>query len=200
MLGLPKSTEVRRALPKAQLFKQFDWKPAWRTAFDEDVARLDFVHWISPKTVPAIATGTDIKEIYIVEVELKSIDYNFDNIQRLAKAIPQKIVWALTCGGKVCIAVYQSRLFSTAWQAADAATLPLNGLDFDAVWQNIVSAIGNFTVSPNSTLTEQIQTNEERAKIERQIATLKRQMAASNQPRRKHELYCQIQELKGGIK
>ncbi len=29
MLGLPSTTEVKRPLPKAQLFKRFDWT-AWR--------------------------------------------------------------------------------------------------------------------------------------------------------------------------
>lgn len=34
MLGLPQSTEVKRPLPKAQLYKRFDWKPSQRESFD----------------------------------------------------------------------------------------------------------------------------------------------------------------------
>lgn len=48
MLGLPPTTEVKRPLPKAQLFKRFDWSPSQRERFDGDVSRLDFVNWISP--------------------------------------------------------------------------------------------------------------------------------------------------------
>ena len=44
MLGLPTTTEVRRLLPKAQLFKRFDWTPSQRERFDADVSRLDFVN------------------------------------------------------------------------------------------------------------------------------------------------------------
>ena len=36
MLGLPQSTEVKRSLPKAQLYRQLDWKPVWRDAFDAE--------------------------------------------------------------------------------------------------------------------------------------------------------------------
>ena len=48
MLGLPQSTEVKRPLPKAQLYKRFDWKPSQRECFDGSVSHLDFVNWIAP--------------------------------------------------------------------------------------------------------------------------------------------------------
>lgn len=76
MLGLPQSTEVKRPLPKAQLYKRFDWKPSQRECFDGDVSRLDFVNWIAPRTLPAIAEGTEVKEIYVVEVALKNRDFD----------------------------------------------------------------------------------------------------------------------------
>lgn len=44
MLGLPPTTEVKRPLPKAQLFKRFDWTPSQRDRFDGEVSRLDFVN------------------------------------------------------------------------------------------------------------------------------------------------------------
>ena len=55
MLGLPPTTEVKRPLPKAQLFKRFDWSPSQRERFDGDVSRLDFVNWISPRTIPGLS-------------------------------------------------------------------------------------------------------------------------------------------------
>ncbi|MDE6856274.1 MAG: DUF4391 domain-containing protein, partial [Muribaculaceae bacterium] len=61
MFGLPSSTEVKRPLPKTQLFKRFDWTASQRDRFDADVSRLDFVNWISPHTVPAIAVGDEVK-------------------------------------------------------------------------------------------------------------------------------------------
>lgn len=61
MLGLPQSTEVKRPLPKVQLYKRFDWKPSQRESFDGDVSHLDFVNWIAPRTLPAIAEGAEVK-------------------------------------------------------------------------------------------------------------------------------------------
>lgn len=196
MLNLPQSTEVKRPLPKAQLFKRFDWKPSQRDSFDGEVSRLDFVNWIAPRTLPAIAEGAEVKEIYVVEVTLKSRDFDIKNIALLGKSIPQRIIYLLRYGNEVMLAVYHSKLFTSPWQSLDDAVLPLNGLSLDAVWQNIVSAIGQFSVKQENSLTEQIQGDEQRAKIERQIETLERQMYAAKQPRRKRELYEQLSKLK----
>lgn len=64
MLGLPQSTEVKKPLPKTQLFKQFDWKPSQRESFGGNVARLDFTNYIAPRKFSAIAVGEEVKEIY----------------------------------------------------------------------------------------------------------------------------------------
>ena len=116
MLGLPQSTEVRKSLPKAQLYKRFDWKPSQRDSFDGDVARIDFVNWISPRTLPAIAEGTDIKEIFVVEVMLKKRNFEDKNIAMLAKSIPQRVVYQLRYEDEAMLAVYYVKLFTTDWK------------------------------------------------------------------------------------
>lgn len=196
MLRLPSTTEVRRALPKAGLYKQLDWNAAQRERFDRDVSRLDFVNWLSPRTLPAIAEGADVKEIFVVEVALKTRDVDLKNIVMLGKSIPQRIVYLLRCDDEVMLAVYHTKLFASPWLPLDDATLPLEGLSLDAVWQSIVSTIGQFSMNQENSLTEQIQADDERAKIERRIATLERQMFAAKQPRRKRELFEQLSKLK----
>ena len=66
------------------------------------------------------------------------------------------------------------------------------------VWSNLISSIGDFVVEQENTLTEQIRINEEKQKLQQQIANLERQMNATKQPRRKRELYNEIKRLKGG--
>lgn len=215
MLTLPQSTEVRRPLPKAGLYKRFDWKPSQRECFDGDVSRLDFVNWIAPRTLPAIAEGTEVKEIYVVEVALKNRDFDIKNIAFLAKSIPQRIVYMLRFGDKARLAVYYTCMFLTPWQHAEGMSLQLNGLNLDNVWENIVRDIAQLPPVGTSlcdvsnagdephiqdvtciSLQEQIADHEQRAKLERQIATLERQMFATKQPRRKRELFEQLQKLK----
>ena len=176
MLNLPQSTEVKRPLPKTSLYKQLDWEPSQRESFDDDVSRLDFVNWIAPRTLPAIAVGSEVKEIFVVEVSLKSYDFDIKNITLLAKSIPQHIVYVLRHSNVARIAVFHTKLFITDWQDVNIATLLLNGLNFDAVWENIISFVGEFSLEQNKSLIEQIKENEERVKILQQIETLERQM------------------------
>ena len=196
MLGLPQSTEVKRPLPKAQLFRRFDWTTSQRDRFDAEVSRLDFVNWIAPRTLPAISEGIEVKEIFVIEVSLKSRDFDQKNIVMLAKSIPQRVIYLLRFEDEAMLAVYHAKLFTAPWQSLESASVELSGLDLDAVWQSVVSSIGQFSVEQDKSFAEQIRADEERAKIERQIATLVRQMKATKQPRRKRELFVELQKLK----
>lgn len=158
MLGLPQPTEVNRPLPKAQLYKRFDWKPSQRESFDGDVARLDFVNWISPRILPAIAEGGDVKEIFVVEVTLKKRDFDSKNIALLAKSIPQHVVYLLRYEEKSMLAVYYVKLFTTDWKKVDDISLQLSGLNLDTVWENIVRQIGNITPNPDG-LSDYVRTS-----------------------------------------
>ena len=216
MLGLPKSTEVKRPLPKLGLYKRLDWTPSQRENFDAEVSRLDFVNWISPQTLPAIAIGNNVKEIFIVEVSLKTRNFDPKTIALLAKQIPQRIVYLLHYEEEIRLAVYHTKLFITDWQflSINSPFLILQGLNLDAVWENIVRYIGNINssspspipnysfLSPNSSfsnLSEQIKAEEERTKLERQIAALEHKMNATKQPRRKRELFLELQKLKNKL-
>ena len=199
MLGLPQSTEVKRPLPKTQLYKRFDWKPSQRESFDGEVSRLNFVNWIAPRTLPAIAEGTEVKEIFVIEVSLKNRDYDPKNIVLLAKSIPQRVIYLLRFEDEAMLAVYHSKLFTAPWLPIYAATVALSGLNLDAVWQSVVSSIGQFSVAQENSLTEQIKVDEKRDKLLSRIAVLERQMNATKQPRRKRELFLELQKLKGGL-
>ena len=196
MLGLPQSTEVKRPLPKAQFYKRFDWKPSQRESFDREVSRLDFVNWIAPRTLPAIAEGAEVKEIFVIEVTLKTRDFDPKNIILLAKSIPQRVIYLLHFEDEAMLAVYYTKLFTSSWQPLDNVIVPLEGLSLDTVWQNIVAFVGKLVFADGNSLTEQIRIDEERAWLIRQIESLERKMRSTVQPRRKRELFVEIQKLK----
>lgn len=197
--GLPHTAEVNKALPKKAIFAKFGLKAAQRDHFDDDISRLVISHEITTRSVPALAT-VDIQGIYVVSVLLKRKDFDHRNIELLTKLIPQKMVIALLHDEQVQFAIFHERLFFSPWQPADEASLPLNGLSLDDVWQSMVTTIGNITVQDGNTLTEQIVADEQRDKLQRQIATLENKMKKEKQPRRKFELHQQISELKKSTK
>lgn len=201
MYGLPPSTEAKKQLPKKAIYAKFDLKPAQRESFDADVSTLYIVGVVSPRTVPAIAEGEEVKEFYVVFVQLKRKEYDPKNIALLTKLIPQRMVLALHHGDEVQFAIHHTKLITSAWQllTPNSSLLTIEGLSLDTVWENIVKNIGQIDVEEGNTLTEQIATDDKRAKLLSQIATLERKMASEKQPRRKREYFEQIKKLKAII-
>ena len=199
MYGLPISTERKKQLPKKAIFAKFDLKPSQRESFDADIARIDIVAVISATTVPALSEGTEIKEFYVLAVQMKRKEYDNKNIALLTKLIPQKMVFALQFEEQIQFAIYHTKLISSSWQPTEDAALPLSGLNLDTVWEGIVKSIGQIEVEEGNTLAEQIANNDQRAKLLAQIATLERKIANEKQPRRKREYFEQIKKLKNQI-
>ena len=110
MYGLPQSTEIKKQLPKKAIYAKFELKPSQRESFDADIARIDIVGVISTSTIPAVSIGEEIKEFYILAVQLKRKEYNNKNIALLSRLIPQKMVIALHYQNEVQLAALSYNL------------------------------------------------------------------------------------------
>ena len=197
MLGLPLSTEIYKPLPKTTVFAKFALTAKQREHFDADISRMTLVNVVSPHTVPALAEGNEVKSFYVLSVLLKRKDYDAKNITMLARLIPQHLLFVLQCNEEVQLAVFQERLFVSAWcHLCETKPLPLQGLDLDKVWINLVTHIGDFSLQGENTLKAQIRKNEEKAKLQKRIEALEKKCRAERQPRRKQELFEELKQLK----
>lgn len=201
MYGLPQSTIVKKQLPKKAIFAKFDLKPSQREGFDADIARIDIVAVVNSTTVPAVGEGAEIKEFYVLAVQLKQRDFDAKNIALLTKLIPRKIVFALHYEEEVQFAIYHTKLITSNWQllTPNSSFLTVQGIDLDVVWENIVKNIGSIEIEDGNTLKEQIREDDERAKILKQIEILDKKCRTEKQPRRKLEIFEQIKKLKKQI-
>ena len=200
MYGLPISTERKRQLPKKAIYAKFDLNSVQRESFDADIARIDIVAVICPATIPALSEGIEVKEFYVLDVQMKRKEYDTKNILLLSRLIAQHMVFALRYEEQVQFAIFHTKLFTTVWQPVGQASLLLSGLNLDAVWENIVKEIGQIEIADGHTLVEQIADDEQRDKLLVRIATLERKMVNEKQPRRKREYFEQIKNLKEHIK
>ncbi len=197
MLGLPKSTELSQALPKARIYAKFELRSTQKERFDEDISRMTIVNVISERTVPALYAGEKVESIYVIEVQLKKKDYDIKNIQLLSRLIPQKILFLLRYNEETQLAIFHTKLLLSNWSSEPDITI--SGWNLDEVWDNIVKTTGSIEVEEGNTLVEQIAINDERDKIMRQIAQLEAKARQEKQPRRKLEMFEQIQELKKSL-
>ncbi len=198
MLGLPKSTELSKQLPKKAIYLKFNMNTAAKDKFDADISRITIVSEISPATT-TIAAGDNISAIYVLLVSLKHKDYSEAIIAQLNKLINQNMVLVLECGNERRLAVYHTKLIQSEWQATDDCKISLKGLNLDDVWNNIVVQVGSIEVQSNNSLEEQIVINAERERILKEIAKLEAQARKESQPKKKFELVQKINELKTKI-
>jgi hypothetical protein len=198
MYGLPQATELYRQLPKKSIFAKFKLNAADRAKFDEDIRRLVITGEISPVTTN-IPVGEKVASFYVIQVNLRTPDYDLKNIVLLARLIEQKMLYVLECEGKARLAVYRTKLLQSEWVPLEELTITLSGLNLDAVWENIIIQIGGVEMEQGNTLDEQLRIDEERAKLKRKIEQLERKARIEKQPRRKFELVQEVNKLKNEL-
>ena len=200
MYNLPPSTLINKPLYKKAVFEKFNLKAAERDRFDADISRMALVARVSSATVPALTKGKDIEGFYVLQVALKRKDYDSKNILMLQKLIPQKMVFAMQYEEQTQFCIFHTRLQQSEWIPTSEATIPLQGLTLDDVWNNIVAAIGGLDAQAEESIEEQIIQREQQEKLLRQIESLEKQCRTEKQTRKKYELHQQIIKLKEKLK
>ena len=196
MYGLPASTILNKPLYKKAVFEKFNLKTAERDRFDADISKMVLMAYVSPDRVPALSEGKDIKGFYVLQVMMKRKEYDTKNILLLQKLIPQKIVFAMQHEEQTQFCIFHTRLQQSEWIPTDEASIPLQGLTLDDVWNNIVAIIGGLDAQAEETIEEQIIHREQREKLLRQIESLEKQCRTEKQTRKKFELHQEISRLK----
>jgi hypothetical protein len=199
MYSLPPSTVLNKPLYKKAVFEKFNLKTAERERFDADISRMTLVARISTASVPALKEGNEIKGFYVLQIVLKRMEYNEQNILLLQKLIPQQIVFALQYGEQTQLCIFHTRLLQSDWQSDDDTVIPLQGLTLDAVWNYLVATIGGLDTTSEVSIEEQILNREEREKLLQQIETLEKRCRTEKQTRKKYELHQQIVKLKAQL-
>ena len=195
MLNLPNATELHKPLPKSQIYKKFQLTNAQQTKLDAYISRIDIVNEVSSRTIPAIQEGEKVKSFYILSVTLKTKDYDGKNIERIAKLIPQNLVFALQFEEEIQLAVYCEKVFTTEWLLEINANIELTGLNFDEVWENIIKKIEGGEWDSSLTLEENIDIKEKKEKLQKEINRLEKLARKEVQPKKKFELVAQKRDL-----
>lgn len=197
LLGLPKTTELNKQLPKKAIYAKFQMSPAAKAKFDADISRINIVGEISPNTT-GIAQGQTVSSIFVLQVILKQHNFQASTIAQISKLIDQNMLLILDCGADRKLAIYHTKLIQTEWGSADVCIIELKGLDLDSVWENLVKSLEGGVWSEELSLDENIALHEQQAKLQKEITRLEKLARAEKQPKKKFELVQQINKMKGG--
>lgn len=195
MLGLPKSTEMNKQLPKKAIYAKFQMNTAAKDKVDADISRIVIVNEISPSRIN-IPAGEEVGSFFVLLVALKKKNFDEKTIAALSKLIPQNILFVLEFEGQSKLAVYRTKLMQTDWKPTESCTLELRGLTLDKVWENIIRSLELGVWNEELTLDENLVLHERQAKLEKEITKLEKQARAEKQPKKKFELVQQIKRLK----
>ena len=195
MLGFPQKTEIRKSLYKKAIFERLKLNPTQQERVDADISRLYFVNEISPFSI-GIAAGERVKMFHVILVALKQKEYDERTISMLFRLIDNNMILVLEYENEHRVAIYHKKIIQTEWRPSGSFTYPLQGLDLDAVWNNLIIQIGNIQMDEGNSIDEQLAVDEQRAKLLKEIDRLEKLARAEKQPKKKFELVQQITSLR----
>lgn len=213
MLGLPKSTEFNKRIPKQKFYENIAVTPAMKKAFVEQIRIIYWRNKIATTTLN-LAAGEQVTELEVFEVRLYSPELDKSVLRQIDREIPYHILFLLEYEGRYRAAIgYKEaaagkmafkvdRYYYTDWLDADELSVHLEGLSLDAVYENYVRQIAGTALDSDEsvTLKESIENQKQREQLEKQIAALKAKIRKEKQPKRKFELVQQMKSLTGELK
>ena len=196
MYALPNSTLLSKQIPKKAIFEKFALPTAQRQRIDADIARIDIIARLAQDTLPAVAGGKEVKDIYVLSVSLKTKDYHPDSIKLLARLIPQRMLFVLCYQQQAQLAIIHEGLHISGWNVKDELRIPLSGLNFDALWEHLVVTIGDISLNTEQMLDERIQNKQEKEQILKEIEQLERRIDKEKSLGKQMQLRSQINQRK----
>jgi hypothetical protein len=196
MLGLPHSTEVNRRVPKEKLYAN-----AARTASVKDMIKdqIESVVWrnkLADSTM-SVAAGETVKEIQVFEVVLRQKALDKRILPAIARAIPYKILFVLTFDGEAQAWIETSGTFyNTDWQPLDGFTLKFEGLNLDAVYENLARQIAGGRLDAEDDIAKAVEIDKQRQKLKRDIAALEKKLLREKQFNKQVELNGELKRLR----
>lgn len=195
MLGLPKTTEMSKQLPKKAIYTKFQMNTAAKAKIDADISRIAIVNEIAPNKVN-IPAGEDVKSFFVLLVSLKKKKYDEKTIATLSKLIPQNILFVLEYEDESRLDIYHIKVMQTEWKPTENQQIELHGLNLDTVWENIVKSLECGVWNEELSLDENLALHEQQEKLQKQITKLEKQARAEKQPKKKFEIVQQLKKLK----
>lgn len=198
MIGLPKSTELSKQLPKKIIYEKFNMNTSEKEKFDADIKKITIVNEVSVTTT-TLEKGKDISGFFVLLISLKRKNYDIKTIEKISKLINQNILYILEFEGEAQLAVCYPKIIQRDWEHIEKIIVTLSGLNLDQVWEAIIAQIGKIEVEDGKTLEEQIIIQEEIDKLKKKIVDLEKKIKSEKQPKRKFEMFQEIKKIEKEI-
>ena len=209
MLGLPKTTDFNKRIPKEKFYENLNVTPTVKKCFVDQIKVIYWRNKIASSTTN-LAAGSTVTEIEVFEVRLKTNILDEAVLRQIDKEIPYHIVFLRECEGKYQAwtaykeattgntAFKVNQYYHTDWLTEEEIPLKLEGLNVDTVYENFVYQIAgdNLQVSENESLQDAVERDEKIKNLKKQIEVLQAKIRREKQLNVQVKLNSELKKLK----
>lgn len=211
MITFPRSTYFGKRMPKEKFYSHLDVPNSIKQSFVSEIEHIVWQYKLSPTTIN-LAAGEKVKEIALLEVKLKTKDFNKQLFQFIDRNISVYIIYLLRFEGECRLLVNFKEpiiqkpnsfkieeCFLTDWMEEDRLSLNIEGLNLDTLYESFVRQVAGERLpvsAPDIKLKETVVKSKEVQKIERQIAQLETRRRNEKQFNKQLEIAATIKKLK----
>ena len=189
MLGLPKSTEFNRFIPKQKFYKALYTKKSLpnktKNYFVKQIKSITWENKIDHTTMN-IAKGSLVEEIEVFRVELHDYEIDDSVLYIIDENIPYHILFVFEYNNKKkYLLSYKEisreartinihKIFQSDWISEDEDLLKFSGISLDDMYENLLNSISNNVLDKflGDTLKERVLSSIEYEKIQKQVNNL----------------------------
>ena len=210
MLGLPKSTEFNRRIPKQKFYEKLSVTSALKRVFIDQIKTIYWRHKIAASTMNQ-AAGDTVTEIEVLEIQLTAPLLDVSVLKLIDKTLPYHILFLLEYEGK-----YQAWIafkepagsgsgafkvgtyYHTDWLPERDLPLKVEGLNTDTVYENFVRQTAGDALRPvgAGSLKESVELDDRRQELQKRIAALEGKIRKEKQLNKQMRLYEDLKKLK----
>lgn len=211
MLGLPKTTEFNKRIPKQKFYENLEISPVLKKVFVDQVKTIYWRNKIATTTLN-LAPGTNVTEIEVFEVKLNDQTLDEGMLRQMDREIPYHILFLLeyqrkyqawigykeaAASGNAAFKV--NKYYHTEWMEEEDLPVKLEGLDVDSVYENFVKQIAGDklqSADESESLKDTVAREEEKEALRKQIANLQKKIKKEKQLNKQMQLNGELKKLK----
>ena len=210
MLGLPKSTEFNRRIPKQKSYENLSVTLTLKRIFVDQIKMIYWRNKIAATTMN-LAAGEIVTEIEVFEVWLAAPQLDVSVLKQIDKEIPYHILFLLEYEGKYqawtaykesaasgTSAFKVGTYYHTEWLPEQELPLKVDGLNTDAVYENFVRQIAGDALQADNaeTLKESVERDARRQELQKQIDSLRAKIRKERQLNKQVQMNTELKRLK----
>ena len=211
MIGLPKTTEFNKRIPKQTFYENMDVSSMVKKFFVDQIRVIYWKNKIAPSTTN-LAAGTNVTALLVFEIRLSGNELDESVLELIDKKIPYHILFLLEYEGKhqawigykeasaSASSVFKvGQYYHTEWMKEEELPVKVEGLNVDAVYENFVRQIAGAQLQQaeaGESLKETVERDAKIRDLKKQIAVLQTKIRKEKQLNRQMEMNKELKKLK----